>query len=151
MTSSTEIIYIICHQVLHHPSEHGTSWMGEYLLANVHLTKLDKITELGLTELTSSTVDETALVILKLQERWVIPTVSLQRTIMFHIQVNPYWPNWRTKHSQQAAQDFQTSDFHQATWNSYLMLGFDFAQIPWNFKSNCTLQWSYQALWSVQV
>jgi len=32
-TGSAGIICIVCHQVLHHPSEHGTSSMGKHLLA----------------------------------------------------------------------------------------------------------------------
>jgi len=61
------IICIVCHQVLHHPSEHGTSSMGKYLLAKAHITKLNKLTESEVSELTNSTVDETALAILKRQ------------------------------------------------------------------------------------
>jgi hypothetical protein len=33
------IICIVCHQVLYHPSEHGTSSMGNHLLAKAHITK----------------------------------------------------------------------------------------------------------------
>jgi len=61
------IICIICHQVLHHPSENGTSSMGKHLLAKAHIAKLNTLTESEITELTSSTVDETALAILKRQ------------------------------------------------------------------------------------
>jgi len=34
-TSSPGIISIVCHQVLRHPSEHGTSSMGKHLLAKL--------------------------------------------------------------------------------------------------------------------
>jgi hypothetical protein len=44
-TGSPGIICIICHQVLSHPSEHGTSSMGKQFLAQAHITKLNKITE----------------------------------------------------------------------------------------------------------
>ena len=60
-SGSPVIICIICHQVLHHPSEHGTSSIGKHLLAKAHIAKLNKLTESEVTELTSSTVDETAL------------------------------------------------------------------------------------------
>jgi len=66
-TGSPGIICIVCHQVLRHPSEHGTSSMGKHLLAKAHIAKLNKLTESEVTELTSSTLDETALAILKRQ------------------------------------------------------------------------------------
>jgi hypothetical protein len=78
-TGSPGIICIVCHQVLHHPSEHGTSSMGKHLLANAHIT-----------ELTSTTVDEPALAILKRQGSRGITIVSLQRKTIFDIQFNPY-------------------------------------------------------------
>jgi len=66
-TGSPGIICIVCHQVLRHPSEHGTSSMGKHLLAQAHITKLKELTESEVTELTCSMVDETALAILKRQ------------------------------------------------------------------------------------
>ena len=62
---SPGIICIVCHQVLRHPSEHGTSSMGKHLLAKALTAKLNELTESEVTELTSSTVDETALAILR--------------------------------------------------------------------------------------
>jgi hypothetical protein len=41
--------------------------MGKHLLANAHITKLNKLTESEVTELTSSSVDETALAIMTRQ------------------------------------------------------------------------------------
>ena len=38
-TGSPGIICIVCHQVLCHPSEHGTSSMQKNLLANAHIAK----------------------------------------------------------------------------------------------------------------
>jgi len=61
-TGSPGIICIVCHPVLRHPSDHGTSSMGKHLLANAHIAKLNKLTESEVTELTSLTVDETTLV-----------------------------------------------------------------------------------------
>jgi hypothetical protein len=84
------MICIICHQVLHHPSEHGTSSMGKHLLANAHIAMLNELTVSEVTELTSSTVDETALAILKRQRSRVITIVSLPRKMTFDIQFNPY-------------------------------------------------------------
>jgi len=145
-SGSPAIICIVCHQVLCHPSEHRTSSMGKHLLAKGHIAKLNELTESEDTELTSSTVDETALAILKRQGSRGITIVSLQRKIIFDIQFNPYWPKWQTKRSKLAATDFETSEFHQDMWNRYLMLGFVSAHIPWNAISNLELRRSYQAL-----
>jgi hypothetical protein len=66
-SGSPDIICIVCHQVLHHPSEYGTRSMWKHLLAKAHIAKLHELTESEVTELTSSTVDETASTILKWQ------------------------------------------------------------------------------------
>jgi len=87
---SPGIICILCHQVLRHPSEHGTSSMGKQLLAKAHIAKLNELTESEVTELTSLTVDETALAILKRQGSRGITIVSSLRQIMFDIQVVSY-------------------------------------------------------------
>jgi hypothetical protein len=89
-TGSPGIICIVCHQVLRHSLEHGTSSMGKHLLAKAHIAKLNELTESDVTELTSSTVDETALAILKRQGSRGIKIVSLQRKSIFDIQFNPY-------------------------------------------------------------
>jgi len=87
---SPGIICIMCHQVFRHPSEHGTSSMGKHLLAKAHIAKLNELTESEVTEITTSTVDETALAILKRQGSRGITIVSLLRQIIFYIQVVPY-------------------------------------------------------------
>jgi len=87
---SPGIICIICQQVLRHPSEHGTSSMGKHLIAKVHIVKLNESTETEVTELTRTTVDETALAILKRQGSRGITKVSMQRKIRCDIQFNPY-------------------------------------------------------------
>jgi len=87
---SPGIICIVCHQVLRHPSEYGTSSMGKHLLANAHIAKLNELTESEVTELTSSTVDETALAILRRQGSRGIPIVSSLSQVIFNIQVVPY-------------------------------------------------------------
>jgi len=84
-TGSPGIICIICHQALRHPSEHGTSKMRNYSLAKAHISKLNELTELDVTKLTSSTVDKTALAILKRQGSQGITIVSLQRKFIFDI------------------------------------------------------------------
>jgi len=89
-TGSPGIIGIVCHQVLRHTSEHGTSSMGKHLLAKAHITKLNELTESEVTELTSSTVDETVLTSLKRQGSRGITIVSLQRKTIVVIQFNPY-------------------------------------------------------------
>jgi len=139
-TSSPGIICIICHQVLRHPSEHGTSSMGKHLLAKAHIAKLNELTESEVTELTSTMVDETALVISKRQGSRGITIVSLQRKFRFHIQFDPYWPKCQIKRFKLADKDFDTSDFDQDTWNGYLMLGCVSDHIPWNAISNLELR-----------
>jgi hypothetical protein len=89
-TNSPGIICMVSHQVLRHPSEHGTSSMGKHLMAKAHIAKLNELTKSEVTELTSSTVDETALAILKRQGSRGIIIVSLQRTTIFDILFNPY-------------------------------------------------------------
>jgi len=145
-TGSPGIICIVCHQVLRHSSEHGTSSMGKHLLEEAHIAQLNELTESEVTELTSLTVDETALAILKRQGSRGITIVSLQRIIRFDIKFNPYWSKWQTKLSKLAAKDFETSEFHQDTWNRYLRLGFVSARTPWNAISNLELQRSCKAL-----
>jgi len=54
---SPGVRYIICHQVLRHPSEHGTSSMGNQLLENAQIAKLKELTELEISELTGTAVD----------------------------------------------------------------------------------------------
>jgi hypothetical protein len=75
-TGSPGLIYIICHHVLHHPLEHGTSSMGKHVLAKVHIAKSYELTVSAVTKLTSLSVDETAFAILKRQGSRGIPIVS---------------------------------------------------------------------------
>jgi len=91
-------------------------------------------------------VDATALAILKRQGSRGITILSLQRRILFDIQVNPYWQKWHTKLSKQAAKDFQTSKFHQDTWDRYLMVGIVSVHIPWKAISNLQIRHSHKAL-----
>jgi len=89
-TGSPAIICIICHQVFRHPSEHGTSSIGKHLLAQAHIAKLNKSTDSHVTELTSLTVDETALAILKRQGSRGITIGSVPRKMIVDIQLNPH-------------------------------------------------------------
>jgi len=89
-TGSPGIICIVCHQVVRHPPDYGTSSMGKHLLAKAHIAKLNELTESEVTELTSLTVAETALASLKRQGSRGITIVSLQRKTKFDIQVDPY-------------------------------------------------------------
>jgi len=120
--------------------------MGKHLLAKARIAKLNELTESEVTELTSLTVDETALAILKRQGSRGITILSLQRKIRFTIQFNLYKLKWQTNRSKLAAKDFETSEFHQDTWNRYLILGFVSAYIPSNDISTLELQRSYKAL-----
>ena len=55
------------------------------------------------------------------------------------------------KRSKLAAENFETSEFHQDTLNRYLMLGFVLAHIPWNAISNLELRQSYKPSCDEQV
>jgi hypothetical protein len=92
-TGSRGIIFIICHEVLCHPSEHWTSSMRKHLLATAHIGKLNKLRESEVTELTSSTVDETALAILKSPGRRGSTIVSSQSKFICDIPLTPDWLN----------------------------------------------------------
>jgi len=86
-TGGPGIISIVCHQVLRHPSENGTNWMGKHLLANAHIANCNKLTVSEVTESTSSTIDEPALAIRMWQGCWGNLILSLQKTFKFTIQV----------------------------------------------------------------
>ena len=85
-SGSPGIIWIVCHQVLRHPSEHGTSSMGKHLLAKAHIAKSNELTESEVSELSNSTVDGTALAILKRQVSRGITIVRSQLTVLFDIE-----------------------------------------------------------------
>jgi len=85
VSGSPGIICIICHHVLCHRSDHGTSSMGKHLLAKVQSAKLNRLTESEVTELNTSTVNETAMAILKIQGSRGNTIVSLQRKFIFNI------------------------------------------------------------------
>jgi len=86
-TSSPGIICIVCQQVLHHPSKHGTSSTGKDLVAKAQIAKLKELKNSEFTILTSSSVDETGLAILKRQWSSGIMQVSLLRKFIFAVQV----------------------------------------------------------------
>jgi len=77
-TGSPDIIGIVCHHVLRHLSEYGTSSMGKHLQAKAHITKLNKLTVSEVTKLNCSTLDETALAMLMQKGCRGILIVSLQ-------------------------------------------------------------------------
>jgi hypothetical protein len=52
----------------------------------------------------------------------------------------------KTKCSKLADKDFETSEFHQDTWNHYLIFGFVSAHIQWKAISNLQLRRSCKAL-----
>jgi len=62
--------------------------MGKHLLAKPHIARLNELTVSEETELTCSTVAETALAILKWQGSRGIRIVSSQKKITFTIQVS---------------------------------------------------------------
>jgi len=61
--------------------------MGKHLLGKADIAKSNELTVSEVTKLTGSTVDETALAILKRQGSRAIPIVSSQRKFKFTIQV----------------------------------------------------------------
>jgi len=131
-----DIICVVFHQVLRHPSEHGTSLMGKHFVGKAHIAKLNKSSQSTLTQLTSSMVDETDLDILKRKVSRGITMVSSRRIFLFDIQVNPYWSKWPTKCSKLTGKEIESSEYHQNMANHYLMLGFVAAYIPWNALSD---------------
>jgi len=119
--------------------------MRNPLLAKAHIAKLNELTKSNLNELISSTVDETALAILRREGSWRITIQSSQMKIIFDIQVIKYWPQWQTNRSKQAAMYCETSESLQDTWNRYLMVSFVSAHIPSNAVSNLELRQSHKA------
>jgi hypothetical protein len=81
------ILCIMSHQVHRHPSEHGTRSMGKHLLPKAHIAKWNELTVSEVTELTSATIDETTLAMLRRKGGRCISIVSLQTTFKFHILV----------------------------------------------------------------
>jgi len=63
--------------------------MGKHLLAKAHIAKLTELRESEVTELTSSTVNITAMAILKREESQGITIASSQRKTIFEFQGDP--------------------------------------------------------------
>jgi hypothetical protein len=145
-TSSPGIICVICQQVLCYLSEYGTSPMGTHLQEKAPITKVNEFTESEVTAFTCSMVEEISLAILKWRGCRGITIVSSQSHSIFNIQIIPYWPKWQTKGSKLAAEDIESPEVFQATWNHYLMSWFVSPGIPWNALSNTKLQWLFKAL-----
>jgi len=61
--------------------------MGKHLLAKAHIAKLNQLTVPEVTEWTSSTINETALAILKRERSGGIPIASSDMKIKFTIYV----------------------------------------------------------------
>jgi hypothetical protein len=64
--------------------------MGKHWLAKPHIAKINLLTHEEHTELTSSTVDETAFAILKRQASQGIAILSPQSKFIFEIPFDPY-------------------------------------------------------------
>jgi len=82
-TGNPGVICIVCHQVLRHPSEHGTSPIEKHLLAKVHIAKWNKLTEWEVLKSTNTTVDKTAFAIFLRQGTRGITIVSSQEKLIF--------------------------------------------------------------------
>jgi len=96
-TGSHNIIYIISHHVLRHPSEHGTSVIGKHLLMKAHIAKWNTLTDFEVTEFTSSTVGKTGLTIVRRQRSWGIAILSLQMRFKFDIWIVSIFTKLRDK------------------------------------------------------
>jgi hypothetical protein len=70
----------------------------------------------------------------------------LPRKIIFDIHLNPSWQKWQIKCSKLAANDCETSKFHQETWNRYHILRFVPAHSTCHVKSNLELRRSNKTL-----
>jgi len=137
---SPGIICLVCHQVLWHQSHHGTGWMGKHLLAKAHITNVKRINRVrgDWIEWLNGRWNSIGHPEESGSRRFTIGSSLCQ--IIFDIQVVPYWTEWHPKHSKLAANEFETSEFHQHRWNHYLRLGFVLEHIPWNTISNLDLQ-----------
>jgi len=105
------MICIICHHVLSLPSGHESSSIGKYLLAKGHIAKLNEITESEVTKMTSLTVDETALAILKGQGSRGITIVSLRTKFIFNISVESILTELTDKTLQAGSKELSNSSF----------------------------------------
>jgi len=103
------IIYIICHRVLRHPSQLGTSSMGIFLLAKVHIAKLNNLTESEISELTSTTIDETTLAICKRQESCGLTIVSSQKKFIFNSYILSILTQWTDTKPQTGSKELRIS------------------------------------------
>jgi len=86
-TGSPGTKWILCHQVLRYPLANQTSSMGHCLVANAHIVMLNEVRSLGVTELTSCMVDETALATSMRRGSPGITVVCSHRIIIFNLQV----------------------------------------------------------------
>ena len=59
------VICIVCHTVLVHPSENGTSTMVKHLQSKIHKAELNKLTESDVSLLAGTAGDKQALAVLK--------------------------------------------------------------------------------------
>jgi hypothetical protein len=122
--------------------------MGNHLLAVAEIAMLNKFTQWEVTELTSSTGDETVLALLKRKGSHRITIVSKPMKMIVDIQLYRYWPKWQTKRPKLADRDIEFSEFHQDTQNCYRILGCISVHFPWNAILNLELQLSCKALYN---
>jgi len=82
-TSRHGIIYIICGEVLRNPTEHGTSPIGKHILAKVDIAIFNELPLSKVSELTCTTVQETALAIRQRKGSQTITIVGSLRRFIF--------------------------------------------------------------------
>lgn len=75
------MIFIVCDQVLRHPSKQGTSSMWNPLLPKTHIAKSPELTDSEGSKMTSSTVNTTALAIPTRQGSQRVTIVCLHRKL----------------------------------------------------------------------
>jgi len=136
----------MCFYVLCHPADHGTNSMGIRLLTWAHIANMDKLIELEVTELTSSMVDETASAILNRHVCCGISIVSFQLNFIFDILVSWILTEFGHNLLKLAATECVILEFHQDSWNHYLMSGHFSPHIRLDTISHFVVQQSSKAL-----
>jgi len=93
-----------------------------------------------------STVNNTALTILKRYGCHGITIVSLLSLVIFDIQVIPNWLKWQKTRYTLAAKDLESTEFHEDLWNCYVSCWFVSTHIQWNSESNLEIWQPYKAI-----
>jgi len=110
------------------------------------IAKLNKVTEVEVSVLTSTTVDATGLAILKKPGSRGITIEGSKKKIYLMVRFHVYWHKWWREWSKLAVKNYLTAEYHHDTCNRYLRLGFVSSHIPWNAISNLELRLLFNGL-----